>query len=37
MPETGVRMPMRMREEAGMCRVVFAKRMAVEVIVVNPA
>lgn len=36
MPETGVRMPIRIREDAGMCRVVLAKRMAVDVIVVNP-
>lgn len=36
MPETGVRTPIRIREDAGMWRVVLAKRIAVEVIVVNP-
>jgi hypothetical protein len=36
MPDVGVRIPMRMSEEADMCRTVFPKRMAVEVMVVNP-
>lgn len=36
MPETGVMMPMRMSDEGAMRREVLAKRMAVDVMVVNP-
>lgn len=35
-PESGVIAPMRTREEACMCRVVFPNRIAVDVIVVKP-
>jgi hypothetical protein len=36
MPDKGVRIPIRIKEEAVMWRVVLPKRMAVDVIVVNP-
>jgi hypothetical protein len=36
MPERGVRTPMRMRAEGDIEREVLPKRMAVDVIVVNP-
>lgn len=36
MPAEGVSAPMRTSDDAGMCSVVFPKRRAVEVIVVNP-
>jgi hypothetical protein len=35
-PESGVIAPMRTREEACMCRVVFPNSIAVDVIVVKP-
>ena len=35
-PAVGVSTPIRMSEEAGICRDVFAKRMDVDVIVVKP-
>jgi hypothetical protein len=35
-PDKGVRMPMRIKEEGDMWRVVFPKRIAVDVIVVKP-
>jgi len=35
-PESGVMAPMRTRDEASMCRVVFPNRIAVDVIVVKP-
>lgn len=36
MPDKGVRMPTRMSAEGDMCRVVLPKRIAVDVMVVNP-
>lgn len=36
-PEQGVRIPMRIRDDAGMERDVFANKSAVDVIVVKPA
>ena len=35
-PDVGVRTPIRMSADGDMCRVVLPKRIAVEVIVVNP-
>ena len=35
-PDVGVKMPMRMRAEGDICKVVFPKRIAVEVMVVKP-
>ena len=35
-PDVGVRMPIRMSADGDMCRVVLPKRIAVDVIVVNP-
>jgi hypothetical protein len=35
-PESGVIAPMRTRDEACICRVVFPNRIAVDVIVVKP-
>ena len=37
MPAAGVSAPMTMSDDAGMCRLVFAKSSAVDVIVVNPS
>jgi hypothetical protein len=35
-PEVGVKTPMRIKEDAGMCSEVLAKRIAVDVTVVKP-
>lgn len=36
MPDVGVKTPIRIREDAGMCNEVLAKSTAVDVIVVKP-